>query len=103
MCGINGIVDKNKKVNLNEIYKMNASINHRGPDDQGVISFNNACIGHVRLSIQDLGTVAPKFRFLNSAESGWVGSHGRLVNLSTQSSTCLGKWLRNPAEVAMRG
>jgi len=78
MCGINGIVDKNKKVNLNEIYKMNASINHRGPDDQGVISFNNACIGHVRLSIQDLSKKG--HQPMSVDDKLWIIFNGEIYN-----------------------
>ena len=54
MCGINGIVYKNKKPNKLEIHIMNQAIKHRGPDDEGIFSHKNICIGHVRLSIIDL-------------------------------------------------
>ena len=49
MCGINGIVYKNKKPNKLEIHNMNQAIKHRGPDDEGIMSFENSILGHVRL------------------------------------------------------
>ena len=47
MCGINGIVYKNKKPNKLEIHIMNQAIKHRGPDDEGIMSFENSILGHV--------------------------------------------------------
>jgi asparagine synthase (glutamine-hydrolysing) len=54
MCGINGIIYKRDRVSIHEISKMNMAINHRGPDDEGILAFENILLGHVRLSIQDL-------------------------------------------------
>ena len=54
MCGINIIIKKNQKPQLKEISLMNSAIKHRGPDDDGILSFENILLGHVRLSIQDL-------------------------------------------------
>ena len=39
MCGISGIIAKSK-LDVHEIAKMNAIINHRGPDDEGFVLFN---------------------------------------------------------------
>lgn len=39
---------------VEEIARMNTSIIHRGPDDDGILAFENMLFGHVRLSIQDL-------------------------------------------------
>ena len=54
MCGINGIVFGNTNPEISEIVQMNKAIKHRGPDDEGVLKFQNTILGHVRLSIQDL-------------------------------------------------
>ena len=61
MCGINGIISKNSKINIETIIKkMNDKIIHRGPDDDGVYLFNNddddynVGIGMRRLSIIDV-------------------------------------------------
>ena len=55
MCGLSFIVDKSLKSNFEkEIYKMNDSIIHRGPDDEGVYFYQNLSFGFRRLSILDL-------------------------------------------------
>ena len=58
MCGINGIVRFDSPVGIEEIFRMNRGIRHRGPDDEGayVISTEKYSIGfgHVRLAIIDL-------------------------------------------------
>ena len=33
MCGINGIIFKTSKTDVSKILKMNALLDHRGPDD----------------------------------------------------------------------
>jgi len=56
MCGINGIISKNKQPSLaSRIGKMNSLIYHRGPDDDGIyIDDNKVAFGMRRLSIIDL-------------------------------------------------
>ncbi len=55
MCGITGIIDySNNLNNKDNILKMNKSIIHRGPDQQGTYTARNIALGHVRLSIIDL-------------------------------------------------
>ncbi len=55
MCGISGIVDKmDKRVEEQEIKKINDLIKHRGPDDEGFYFSKNFAFGHRRLSIIDL-------------------------------------------------
>lgn len=55
MCGISGIINKNdKKVDQDDLQKMNALIAHRGPDDDGFFFNENFAFGHRRLSILDL-------------------------------------------------
>lgn len=58
MCGIYGIADFKKATAAEDLNKAIATLNHRGPDDQGIEIFNseNATIGlaHARLSILDL-------------------------------------------------
>ncbi len=55
MCGINGIISKNKNKEI-EIKKMNARIIHRGPDNEGIYLDDNVALGHRRLAIIDLKT-----------------------------------------------
>jgi asparagine synthase (glutamine-hydrolysing) len=56
MCGINGILhlQSQKKVDERILIKMRDSLEHRGPDDQGVFLDNNIGFGHRRLSILDV-------------------------------------------------
>ena len=81
MCGINGIVYKNKKPNKREVYIMNQAIKHRGPDDEGIMSFENSIIGHVRLSILDL---SPKGKQpMTYDKRFWITYNGEIYNFKT--------------------
>ena len=51
MCGIIGSI--NTKWNESPL----ESLLHRGSDSQGVFKLNNICLGHTRLSIQDLSAL----------------------------------------------
>jgi len=56
MCGISGVLfKKNDKKYKQQIEKMNALIEHRGPDDNGIYVNDNFAFGHTRLSILDTG------------------------------------------------
>jgi len=50
MCGINGFNWKDEEL----ARRMNATLRHRGPDDQGVYADNAVSLGQTRLSILDL-------------------------------------------------
>ena len=54
MCGISGIIDFNKRNRIQDLRKMNSSLRHRGPDDDGEWFSKTAYIGHRRLKILDL-------------------------------------------------
>ena len=45
MCGINGIIFKTSKTDVSKILKMNALLDHRGPDDRGFINHKNLLLG----------------------------------------------------------
>ena len=78
MCGINGIIHKNLKPSVSDIYKMNYSINHRGPDDSGSFAFENVILGHVRLAILDL---SPKGKQpMSCDERYWITFNGEIYN-----------------------
>ena len=56
MCGINGFIPGNF-LNVQKeavVKKMNATLSHRGPDDDGTWHNDALCLGHRRLSIIDL-------------------------------------------------
>lgn len=54
MCGICGIISKNKNIDNNLLEEMNDKLKHRGPNDSGIIYDENLGLGHRRLSIIDL-------------------------------------------------
>ena len=55
MCGIVGLINKNKSgINLNILQKMAASLNHRGPDDEGHFLDESVGFYHKRLAIIDI-------------------------------------------------
>jgi asparagine synthase (glutamine-hydrolysing) len=62
MCGITGFVDFRKRSNEEMLKKMTTSLAHRGPDGEGIFyaqsPFAQVGLGHRRLSIIDLSTVA---------------------------------------------
>jgi len=81
MCGINGIIYKNLKPSKSEIYKMNHSINHRGPDGSGLFDFENVILGHVRLAILDL---SPKGKQpMSCDERYWITFNGEIYNFQS--------------------
>jgi asparagine synthase (glutamine-hydrolysing) len=54
MCGIFGIIDKKKNVDVVIVKLACNKIAHRGPDDEGFFVKENIGLGHRRLSILDL-------------------------------------------------
>ena len=58
MCGIAGLIlKKGPKTDIKEIVEvMTNTIQHRGPDGEGIYCFNNVGLGHRRLAILDLSS-----------------------------------------------
>ena len=54
MCGIAGIIHNIQKDYQSNIKLMNEAQIHRGPDDIGIKKYQNAILGHTRLSIVDI-------------------------------------------------
>ena len=54
MCGIAGIIHNIQKDYQSNIKLMNEAQIHRGPDEVGIKKYNNAILGHTRLSIVDI-------------------------------------------------
>ena len=81
MCGINGIIYKNHKPSKSEVYKMNYSINHRGPDGSGVFEFENVILGHVRLAILDLSSKGKQP--MSCDERYWITFNGEIYNFKS--------------------
>ena len=78
MCGINGIIYRNNISNIDEIAKMNNAINHRGPDDSGILKFENTILGHLRLSIQDLSSKGKQP--MSNDNKFWIVYNGEIYN-----------------------
>ncbi|RMZ61044.1 asparagine synthase (glutamine-hydrolyzing) [Chryseobacterium nematophagum] len=66
MCGIAGIIAPNAKNYQNEIQKMTNAIAHRGPDSAHHEFYENAALGHRRLSIIDLSENGKQPMFSNT-------------------------------------
>jgi asparagine synthase (glutamine-hydrolysing) len=79
MCGISGIINKNKtEVELAEIKKINDLISHRGPDGEGFYFGDAFAFGHRRLSIIDLTEKGSQpMMFL---EKYWITYNGEIYN-----------------------
>src|SRR4051812_46317033 len=55
MCGITGIVSwSDPEAGGERLARMTAALEHRGPDDGGVVSGDGVGLGHRRLSVIDL-------------------------------------------------
>lgn len=79
MCGIAGIISKNKRrINEPDLRTMADSLKHRGPDDEGVLLFDYVGFAHKRLSIIDLaGGHQP---MPNEDGSLWIVYNGEIYN-----------------------
>ena len=56
MCGIVGIISKNREIEEKLVFRMTEALFHRGPDDSGlwISPDKKIALGHRRLSIIDL-------------------------------------------------
>jgi asparagine synthase (glutamine-hydrolysing) len=87
MCGISGIYNFRGKepVDAELLLKMNYSLKHRGPDDEGIYIDKNLGFGHRRLSIVDLsGGHQP---MCNEDGSIWITFNGEIYNHNSLSRT----------------
>jgi asparagine synthase (glutamine-hydrolysing) len=82
MCGICGWLDFNVKFCLGDkraaAERMNTTLAHRGPDDTGVVVFDDAALAMSRLSIVDLTTGHQPIA--NGAETSWIVYNGEIYN-----------------------
>lgn len=66
MCGIAGIITNNARNYQEEIQKMTDAMAHRGPDSSHYEFYENAVLGHRRLSIIDLSENGKQPMFSNT-------------------------------------
>jgi asparagine synthase (glutamine-hydrolysing) len=80
MCGIAGIVERdlNRAANPDAVLAMMRTLEHRGPDDEGVYFSGPVGLGHKRLSIIDLKTGHQPLA--NEDESLWIIFNGEIYN-----------------------
>jgi asparagine synthase (glutamine-hydrolysing) len=80
MCGICGWITKfpKKIYDSSVVERMNATLTHRGPDDSGIVLFDDAAIAMSRLSIIDLDTGQQPMA--NDDESCWIVFNGEIYN-----------------------
>lgn len=85
MCGINGIIDFENKLGKERlsliIDKMNNSLRHRGPDDEGKYIDSNFALGMRRLSIIDLEK--GKQPIFNEDKTLFIFMNGEIYNYKT--------------------
>lgn len=80
MCGISGIFefDQARTVEREAVHRMNESLRHRGPDDEGIFVDLGIGLGHRRLSIIDVaGGHQP---ICNEDGTIWVLLNGEIYN-----------------------
>ncbi len=80
MCGISGIFEFERKqvISRDFIHRMNETLRHRGPDDEGIYVGHGIGLGHRRLSIIDLaGGHQP---MPNEDGTIWVLLNGEIYN-----------------------
>jgi asparagine synthase (glutamine-hydrolysing) len=80
MCGISGIFefDQARTIERETVHRMNESLRHRGPDDEGIFVDLGIGLGHRRLSIIDVaGGHQP---ISNEDGTIWVMFNGEIYN-----------------------
>ena len=91
MCGISGIFefDQARAIDREVVHRMNESLRHRGPDDEGIYVDRGIGLGHRRLSIIDVaGGHQP---ISNEDGTIWVLLNGEIYNYPTLSQGLLAR------------
>jgi asparagine synthase (glutamine-hydrolysing) len=93
MCGIAGIVNlNNNSANPAIVQDMMNIMKHRGPDDEGIFTKDNICLGHVRLSIIDLSAAGHQPMF--SADQRYcIVFNGEIYNYVELKKELEGKYI----------
>src|SRR5450432_1409644 len=105
MCGIGGILHKNKKeVAEKRIRLMTETMSHRGPDAEGFFMDRELALGHRRLSIIDLSDAANQ-PFLDNTGRFVIIFNGEIYNYAEIKSKIAGYAFRthSDTEVILAG
>lgn len=80
MCGISGVFEFERKTAMcrDVVHRMNETLRHRGPDDEGIYVGPGIGLGHRRLSIIDLG--GGHQPIANEDGTVWVLLNGEIYN-----------------------
>jgi len=78
MCGIVGVVNKNESPDRGVVERMNESIRHRGPDEEGFYFGETAALAMQRLAIIDLAGGQQPIH--NHDRSKWIVFNGEIYN-----------------------
>src|SRR5215813_9669764 len=99
MCSIAGIFGRCEK-EVGE--RMNEAQRHRGPDDQGVVQFEEIVLGNTRLAIID--TSVAGHQPMHDPETGnWITYNGETYNFKELRRELGGEWVSNTdTEVVLR-
>lgn len=79
MCGINGVLSFDFGYRKDDILKMNETLSHRGPDDEGTYFDEFIGLGHRRLSIIDLSKAGHQ-PMSDESERYWIVYNGEIYN-----------------------
>jgi len=98
MCSISGVWGSKRDA----VVRMNEAQRHRGPDDHGVVQFENIVLGNTRLAIID--TSAAGHQPMHDPETGnWITYNGETYNFKELRRELGGKWASNTdTEVVLR-
>ena len=87
MCGIVGFIDYSKKQNKSTLEKMVETLKHRGPDNNGVVLYENEIahvgMGQTRLAIIDVsddGLQPMEYKHLSIVYNGEVYNYKEIRN-----------------------
>lgn len=91
MCGIAGIVnlDTGEPISESDLHRMAAMLEHRGPDDRGILCGEVFGFAHTRLSIIDIAGGRQPIH--NEDKSVWVVFNGEIFNYIELRSLLEGK------------
>lgn len=108
MCGIAGLFRRSgAPISLDVLGAMSRAIEHRGPDDAGLVGFGeDAALAHRRLSIIDLSPAGHQ-PMSNAGQTLWITFNGEIYNFEPlrDELVALGHVFdsRSDTEVVLRG
>src|SRR5271168_2961033 len=85
MCGISGFLLPGSTMPRgaaeSRLWSMIATLRHRGPDDEGVLTYGRAVLAHARLSIIDLSPAGHQ-PMASADRTAWITYNGEIYNFA---------------------